>query len=87
MRELLSKFPREDLRLLADIKMTEYGRVLLKLIEEALQVEQKMFDLSAKISLDPLHEDFRWKLGDMARLRELLDASALAKEILFNTGG
>jgi hypothetical protein len=48
---------------------TEYGKVLLSVLQRELERREGNYDLHAKISSDPLRDDFRVKMGEIINLK------------------
>ncbi len=71
-----------ELEMLQAFPQSEYGKVFLTLIKGEVEDEQEAFDLSCKVSDDPIQDDWRFKLGLRAGLKRALN---LPKKYIDNT--
>ena len=71
-----------ELSMLQAFPQSEYGKVFLSLVQGEIDEEEKAFDLSAKVSNDPIKDDWRFKLGLRAGLKRALN---LPKKYINNT--
>ncbi len=62
-----------DRRLISELPNTEYGRALERCLNEEINVIEQQEISGLKICDSPLHEDFRWKLGEKAALKRVLE--------------
>lgn len=62
-----------ELSMLQAFPQSEYGKVFLALVQGEIDEEEIAFDLSAKVSNDPIQDDWRFKLGLRAGLKRALN--------------
>lgn len=52
---------------------SEYGKVILPLLQSEIDEEEEIFELSAKVCNDPIQDDWRYKRGLMSGLKRALN--------------
>ena len=52
---------------------SQYGKVILALLEEEIREMEEDFDLNAKVSNDPINQDWRFKRGEIWGLKRAVN--------------
>ena len=62
-----------ELGILAAFPGSEFGKVFFRLLQHEINDEEETFDLNAKVSNDPINEDWRFKRGLIMGLKRALN--------------
>jgi hypothetical protein len=64
-----------EIGLLQSFMSTEFADLYFKLLQAEIKQEEDTFDVSAKISNDPINADWRFKRGEISGMKKALNLS------------